>query len=167
MNQKKLARTKTRTPVKNRSNAKQEYSAGGFVYKMIDGILHYLLIMDPYGRWSLPKGHIESGENIEDTAVREVQEETGLGHLDVKDYLGEIMFYFRLKGKLVHKRTHFFLMKALDDKPLVPQHDEGIHGVGWFTEDEALEASEYKNNLPILKQGIERAKHYELETAGR
>jgi 8-oxo-dGTP pyrophosphatase MutT (NUDIX family) len=48
------------------------------VYRRVDGAAHYLLIRDPYDNWGLPKGHVERGETSEQTAVREVREETGI-----------------------------------------------------------------------------------------
>ena len=65
--------------------------------------MHLLLIRDPYGKWGLPKGHVENGESSREAALREVREETGLTHLDPGPSLGSIDWYFRLKGDLVHK----------------------------------------------------------------
>ena len=56
-------------------------TAGGIVVRVIDGILHCLLILDRYGKWGLPKGHLEDGETLEQAALREVEEETGLAIL--------------------------------------------------------------------------------------
>src|SRR5919107_5124680 len=61
--------------------------------------------------WSLPKGHIEEGEAPEDTAVREVAEETGIIG-EVVAPLGIIDFWFVAEGRRVHKTVHHFLLRA-------------------------------------------------------
>src|SRR3712207_7518516 len=62
--------------------------------------------------WSLPKGHIEEGETPEDTAVREVAEETGIIG-EVLAPLGIIDFWFVAEGRRVHKTVHHFLLRAI------------------------------------------------------
>ena len=62
--------------------------------------------------WSLPKGHIEAGETPEDTAVREVAEETGIIG-EVVAPLGIIDFWFVAEGRRVHKTVHHFLLRAV------------------------------------------------------
>ena len=58
--------------------ARIEHSSGGVVARRVDGSVHLLLIRDPYGKWGLPKGHVENGESSFEAALREVREETGL-----------------------------------------------------------------------------------------
>ncbi len=94
-----------------------ETSAGGLV---VDGIhrpreeqLAALIgRMDRRGRmlWSLPKGHIEQGETAEQTAIREVAEETGI-HGDVLAALGSIDYWFVTDGRRVHKTVHHYLLQ--------------------------------------------------------
>ena len=57
--------------------AREEWSAGGVVLRRIRGVLHALLIKDPYGNWGLPKGHLEGTEGPQQAGLREVEEETG------------------------------------------------------------------------------------------
>ena len=73
------------------------------------------MIQDRQGRWSIPKGHVEPGESIEQTAVREVAEETGLNHLKLGDKLDKLHFFYRREGNLIFMTTHVFLMEALGD----------------------------------------------------
>ena len=71
--------------------------------------------LDRRGRllWSLPKGHLEAGETEQQTAVREVAEETGiLGQVIGK--LGTIDFWFVAEGRRVHKTVHHYLLLAVD-----------------------------------------------------
>ncbi len=87
--------------------ARIEHSSGGVVARHMDGAVHLLLIRDPYGKWGLPKGHVEDGESSREAALREVREETGLTGLDAGPSLGTIDWYFRFKGELVHKFCDF------------------------------------------------------------
>jgi 8-oxo-dGTP pyrophosphatase MutT (NUDIX family) len=93
----------------------QETSAGGLVVRTIDGDQEGALIgrLDRYGRlrWSLPKGHVEPGETTEQTAVREVREETGITGSIVAP-LGSLSYSFMVSGRRVYKRVHHFLMDA-------------------------------------------------------
>ena len=79
--------------------------------------------------WSLPKGHIESGETPQQAAVREVQEETGIKPEIVRE-LGVIDFWFMASGKRIHKTVHHFLFQEAGGK-LAPQVTE-VDDVRWF-----------------------------------
>ncbi len=94
-----------------------ETSAGGLVIDGLDGpkdTQKAALIgrIDRRGRmlWSLPKGHIELGETAEQTAIREVAEETGLQG-SVLAALGSIDYWFVTEGRRVHKTVHHYLMR--------------------------------------------------------
>ncbi len=94
------------------SQATVEWSSGGVVARRVEGSIHLLLIRDPYGRWGLPKGHIEDSETAEEAALREVTEETGLSRIELGPPLGTIDWHFRRKGNVVHKHCHYFLMTS-------------------------------------------------------
>lgn len=94
-----------------------ETSAGGLVVDGIDGpreeqVAALIGRVDRRGRmlWSLPKGHIEVGETAEQTAIREVAEETGVQG-DVLAVLGSIDYWFVTDGRRVHKTVHHYLMR--------------------------------------------------------
>lgn len=93
-----------------------ETSAGGLVIDRVDRPLEEQLAaligrVDRRGRmlWSLPKGHIEQGETAEQTAIREVAEETGIRG-DVLAALGSIDYWFVTEGRRVHKTVHHYLL---------------------------------------------------------
>ena len=93
----------------------EETSAGGLVLDLAGPVPRAALIgrLDRRGRllWSLPKGHVEPGETVEDAAVREVAEETGIqGRLLAP--LGTIDFWFVAEDRRVHKTVHHFLLEA-------------------------------------------------------
>ena len=94
-----------------------ETSAGGLVIDGIDGprdeqVAALIGRVDRRGRmlWSLPKGHIEMGETAEQTAIREVAEETGIRG-SVLAALGRIDYWFVTDGRRVHKTVHHYLMR--------------------------------------------------------
>jgi 8-oxo-dGTP pyrophosphatase MutT (NUDIX family) len=126
-----------------------EHSAGGVVVRPIDGVLHVLLIRDPYRKWGLPKGHLEEGEGAIDAALREVQEETGLEVLILGPDLGQIDWVFRTRSGRVHKFCRFFLMGSLQGDA-TPQREEGIHEVRWVPLEEACRRVAYDNARAMI-----------------
>ena len=111
--------------------------------------MHLLLIRDPYGKWGLPKGHVENGESSRDAALREVREETGLTCLDAGPSLGTIDWYFRLKGELVHKFCDYFLMASGEGEPS-PEVSEGITECRWLPVKEAIATVAYDNAREVV-----------------
>ena len=97
-----------------RARATRETSAGGVVFRMDAGTPLFLLIRDSYANWGFPKGHVETGEAAEEAALREVREETGLGELASRGLIDTIDWYFRFRGRLIHKSCHFFLMETTE-----------------------------------------------------
>jgi len=110
----------------------------------------FLLIRDPYENWGLPKGHIEGDESPIEAAVREITEETGLDDINVVAELPTIDWYFRDRGRLVHKVCHFFLVESGRGDP-VPQADEGITECIWRPFAAALETVTYDNAREVLR----------------
>lgn len=153
-NQKK---TKKPSPKKApRTKAVKEFTAGGMVFRRVGSdSIDILMIQDRLGRWTIPKGHVEEGESLEQTALREVEEETGLSNLAIKDKLDKIHFFYRKEGKLIYMTTHVFLMEALGDTDaLVPENSEGIVDAKWFPRAEALKLIEYKDTERLFNLGL-------------
>ncbi|HXY32316.1 MAG TPA: NUDIX hydrolase [Gemmatimonadaceae bacterium] len=136
-----------------RTRATSETSAGGVVYRMVHGQPVFLLIRDSYKNWGFPKGHIEEGEPPDETALREVAEETGLSDLSVRGELGAIDWFFRFRGKLIHKTCHFYLMESASAKTH-PQRDEGITACKWLSYDDAKEHVSYENARDVLARAL-------------
>lgn len=130
--------------------ARVETSSGGVVFRREAEQVEFLLIRDPYQNWGLPKGHIEGGETPEEAAMREVAEETGLRDLHILAQLPTIDWYFRDRGKLIHKFCHFFLIEAASGVA-VPQLDEGITECIWRTPTSALETVSYANAREVMR----------------
>jgi 8-oxo-dGTP pyrophosphatase MutT (NUDIX family) len=110
-----------------------ERSAGGLVLKREHGDYLGLIIGRATPRiWSLPKGHIEPNESIEEAATREVQEETGIaGSIIVK--LSDIRYWFYANKSKHSKVVHFFLMRYVSGQPH-PQEGE-VDEVRWVPLD--------------------------------
>lgn len=138
-----------------RGQATLETSAGGVVYRLQDGRPLYLLIRDSYRNWGFPKGHIEEGERPASAAVREVAEETGLDELEVRGDIETIDWYFRFRGRLIHKVCHFFLMETSATRTC-PQRAEGISACKWLPFAEAETRISYGNAREILRRANEQ-----------
>lgn len=135
----------------SRARAQLETSAGGVVYRMEGGRPLFLLIRDSYANWGFPKGHLEPGERPEDAALREVKEETGLRELALRGTIDTIDWYFRFRGRLIHKVCHFFLMETTQ-ADTAPQRTEGITACRWIAFDDASTAVSYANARQVLRR---------------
>ena len=97
--------------------------------------------------WSLPKGHVESGETTEDAAVREVEEETGIRGR-VLAPLGTIDFWFVADQRRVHKTVHHFLLEALGGE--LSDADVEVVEVAWFPLAEVASVLAYADERRLL-----------------
>ncbi|HTF08684.1 MAG TPA: NUDIX hydrolase [Asanoa sp.] len=132
--QNKPQKSRARRPA-DRLRTVHETSAGGLVIDGIDGpkesqVAALIGRIDRRGRmlWSLPKGHIELGETAEQTAIREVAEETGIQG-GVLAALGSIDYWFVTEGRRVHKTVHHYLMRFLSGE--LCDEDVEVSEVAW------------------------------------
>ncbi|ESU25254.1 NUDIX hydrolase [Flavobacterium enshiense DK69] len=124
-------------------------AGGGFVYNKNGEILFIFR----NGKWDLPKGGIEKGELIEETAIREVEEETGVTGLKITQKLQKTYHIFKRNGKYKLKITHWFEMKTDFEGEPKGQEDEGIEKVVWLKPEEIKEAlSNSYENIKLLFQ---------------
>ena len=93
-------------------------------------------------KWDLPKGKAEKKESIEDTAIREVEEETGVKNLEIVEKLPITYHIYKRNGKHKLKITHWYKMTSDFNGKLYPQLNEGITKVEWLNEKQAQEALE-------------------------
>lgn len=127
-------------------------AGGGLVYNTKGEVLFIFR----NGKWDLPKGGIEKGEEIEDTAMREVEEETGVGKLKISRKLQKTYHVFKRNGKYKLKVTHWFEMHTKFDGKTQPQQKEGIEKAVWLKPDEVKEA--LKNSFENIKLLFEEEK---------
>jgi 8-oxo-dGTP pyrophosphatase MutT (NUDIX family) len=115
--------------------------------------LHAVLIgrLDRHGRllWSLPKGHIEDGETVEQTAVREVKEETGISARVVRP-LGSIDYWFVAERRRVHKTVHHFLLTAEGGE--LSDEDVEVTEVAWFPVAELEAKLAYADERKLVRK---------------
>ena len=86
-------------------------------------------------KWDLPKGKVEKNENISQTAIREVKEETGIKNLMIVKPLDKTYHIFKRAKKTYLKETYWFEMKSNHDKKFSPQISEGITRVEWISQE--------------------------------
>jgi 8-oxo-dGTP diphosphatase len=131
----------------------REVSSGGVIFRKRKGVTEVALIR-VRDRWCLPKGQVEKGEKIQDTALREVREETGLeGKVIAK--LGDITYWYSNKTKAeepvrIFKRVYFFLLRYL--KGDVSQHEKEVEEVLWFPVEEAVEKLAYPSEKKTMRK---------------
>ena len=144
----------------------QKVSAGGVVYRVGDVGIEVVLcgrVSPPI--WALPKGTPWPGESHEETAVREVCEETGLS-VKVVGFVGQTEYWFSdpIDEALCHKTVHFYLMSVVGGDTKL--HDHEFDEVKWFLAVAAMRTLTYENEVAIVEKclplasaevGIDRA----------
>ena len=127
-------------------------AGGGLVYNKKGEVLFIFR----NGKWDLPKGGIEKGEEIEATAMREVEEETGVNGLKISHKLQKTYHVFRRNGKYKLKITHWFEMQSDFEGTPQGQLEEGIEKVAWMNPEQIKEA--LKNSYENIKLLFEEEK---------
>jgi 8-oxo-dGTP pyrophosphatase MutT (NUDIX family) len=133
------------------AQVKIQVSSGGVTFRKGEKGIEVALIRIRSGRWALPKGLINKGEIPEETALREVREETGLeGRLI--DKLGDIEYWYFSKEDQTkyHKFVHFYLIEY--ERGSINDHDWEVEEVRWFPIDKAIKALSYKSEKEIMER---------------
>ncbi len=107
-------------------------AAGGLVTNEKDEIL----MIFRRGMWDLPKGKLDAGETLEDCAVREVKEETGLNNVQLIAPLIITYHTYHEGSKFILKESHWYRMRANGEQKLTPQTEEDIHDIKWVGKQE-------------------------------
>jgi 8-oxo-dGTP pyrophosphatase MutT (NUDIX family) len=107
--------------------------------------------LDRHGQllWSLPKGHIEDGETVEQTAVREVKEETGIS-AHILQPLGSIDYWFVAERRRVHKTVHHFLLEAVGGE--LSDDDVEVTEVAWVPVAELEPKLAYADERKLVRK---------------
>lgn len=133
----------------------KENSAGGVVFRKVNGKVQILMIEDRFGHWTLPKGKQEPGESDEETALREIEEETGIKGRIIQSLVFIHYTYEHQDLGEVEKTVHYFLAEALNGKE-TPQLEE-INGIAWLSLEHASlkqNVSGYGNNKMVMEKAI-------------
>lgn len=142
----------------HRRHVEREVSAGGIIFRRNDGQIEFAIMLDSYGKWAFPKGHVERGESIEEASARETLEELGLSEIRLLEPLGKIDIWFRdrfeKKDALIHKDIHYFLFETTPDADLHPDPAEHAYEARWVPAEALLEESSYADMIPILTRAL-------------
>jgi 8-oxo-dGTP pyrophosphatase MutT (NUDIX family) len=141
----------------------RESASGGIIYRKNEhGKVEILLIQDAKNRWTIAKGHIEEGESPDETARREITEETGLQEMNVYAWLGKIEFRYRRAQSLVLISQHVYLVEALGDTEDL-QKEDWMNGIKWFPATEAFDIIEYDDIGKLILLALKRIRNNNLK----
>jgi 8-oxo-dGTP pyrophosphatase MutT (NUDIX family) len=129
-------------------------SAGGVVHRVVQDRTEIVLVHRRHPRlWALPKGTPDAGETIEETALRETREETGL-RVELEERLRSISYVFVRGRTRFHKTVHFFLMRPVGGD--VSLHDHEFDEVRWLQLEEALELMTHATERSVVQEAAAR-----------
>ncbi len=138
---------------------KLEFSAGGIVYKK-EGSNLYILVSQhsQHLGWVFPKGLIGDnikGEKKEETAVREVEEETG-AKAEILKQITPVTYWYVMDGEKRKKTVYYFIMKYVGGD--ITKHDHEMSAVEWLPEDKVLDRLSYKSDKDSFIEALPQIK---------
>ena len=141
----------------NISNLKKKFFGNFKIIKAGGGLVlnekGELLLIFRRGKWDLPKGKLEEGEAIDECALREVQEETGLKKVSLSKPLGSTFHTYYERNKWILKESIWFQMMTNSEEQLIPQQEEDITEIKWVSLDQVknYEQNMYPALIPLIK----------------
>lgn len=134
-----------------------ETTSGGVVFRRNEKTdkLEILLIQDAKNRWTIPKGHVEEGEEPRQTAEREIREETGLQEMQVHNWLGKVNFRYRRGHTLVLMTMHIFLVEGSGDTDKL-QGEDWLTDIRWMPATEAIDKIAYEDIGKLMLVGMKK-----------
>jgi 8-oxo-dGTP pyrophosphatase MutT (NUDIX family) len=112
-----------------------------------------ILMIFRRGKWDLPKGKLDAGEKLEDCALREVEEETGLKKVKLISPLSITYHTYHEGSRFILKESHWYSMKVAGEQKLIPQTEEDIHEIKWVKN---VDLENYmKNSFPSVADVLE------------
>lgn len=144
---------------------KREFSAGGIVLRLVPkkkGLaqdkfsknkVEILLTQHSQNKsWGFPKGWIDSGETLEQAAIREVKEEGGV-EAEIIEKVGDSKYVYTFNGEKIFKLVTLYLMKYLSGD--TKDHDFEMMDAGWFSPEDAIDKLTFPNDKVLLKKALE------------
>ncbi len=123
-------------------------SAGGVVHRSIGATAEIVLVRrHAPPLWALPKGTPDAGETLEETALRETREETGL-EVEIERPIEAIRYFFVRESTRFHKTVHFYLMRPIGGD--LSLHDHEFDEVRWVQLEEALQLMSYATERDVV-----------------
>lgn len=143
---------------KNISNLKKEFFQNFKIIKAGGGLvlneMGELLLIFRRGKWDLPKGKLDKGERIDECAIREVQEETGLKKVDITKLSNSTYHIYYQQPNWIIKESIWFEMVANSNEQLIPQLEEDITEIKWVSLDQVknYEQNMYPALISLIKE---------------
>jgi bis(5'-nucleosidyl)-tetraphosphatase len=129
-----------------------EKSCGAVVFKR-DGEVEYLLLHYEAGHWDYVKGQVEQHESEKDTVTRELKEETGITDARfIEGFREEISYFYRRRGRTVHKEVIFFLIETKDSNVKLSYEHVGYE---WLNYEKAMAKLTFANAKKVLAKAHE------------
>jgi 8-oxo-dGTP pyrophosphatase MutT (NUDIX family) len=127
----------------------KETSAGAVIFRK-NGEIKFLVLQYGGGYWDFSRGHIEQGESEEETARREIAEETGLKDLEfIPGFREKTFWFFRKEGQTIYKEAIILLAKTTTDKITISSEHQDYK---WLNYEEAMKVMTFKNAKAILEK---------------
>jgi len=141
----------------------RETTSGGIVFRRNSQTkqTEILLIQDAKNRWTIPKGHVEPGEDPGATAEREIREETGLQDMEVFSWLGKVQFRYRRAHTLVLMNMHIYLVEGQGDTDKLEPED-WLSDIKWFPAREAVDKVAYEDIGNLMLAGMKKVREGKL-----
>jgi ADP-ribose pyrophosphatase YjhB (NUDIX family) len=137
----------------------RETTSGGIVFRRNQKTkeLEILLIQDAKNRWTIPKGHVEPGEESGATAEREIREETGLQDMEVLSWLGKVNFRYRRNHTLVLMTMHIWLVEGQGNTDRLHPED-WLNDIQWMSSAKAVDAIAYEDIGKLMLVGMKKVR---------
>jgi len=141
----------------------QSKSAGAVIYYLDSEKVYFLLLKYPT-YWGFAKGWVEENESEEETAVREIEEETGLKNAQIiPGFRHEQRWMFKLEGNMINRHAIFFLVRVSKDDAekvrISDEHDD----FAWLSYEDAIKKMRVKQNKEMLASALEFIKNIEKQ----